>query len=121
MQQSIICNPRKTTKQIKILSTLGGKQIMPCDAVSIYTWFQHHKLDLDMCTKAYYIVTQIGGPNVLLNNLFIYKCEYTLWEKKRHATPRQKHELNIWVILKSWDRMGGKFQRLQQHGHVQGR
>ena len=65
-----------------ILSTLGGKQIMPCDAVSIYTWFQHHKLDLEghMYTKAYYyMVTQKGGLNILLNNLFIYKCEDTLW------------------------------------------
>ena len=47
-----------------ILGTLGGKQIMPCDAVSIYTWFQHHKLDLEghMYTKAYhYIVTLIEG------------------------------------------------------------
>ena len=54
-----------------ILSTLGGKQIMPCDAVSIYTWFQHHKLDLEghMYTKAYYyMVTQKGGLNILLNN-----------------------------------------------------
>ena len=36
---------------------------MPCDAVSIYTWFQHHKLDLEghMYTNAYHsIVTQIG-------------------------------------------------------------
>ena len=71
-----------------ILSTLGGKQLMSCDAVSIYTWFQHHELDLDchMCTKAYYhIVTQIGGLNILLNNSFIYKREDTLW-KKRNAT-----------------------------------
>ena len=39
-----------------IPSNLGGKQIMPCDAVSIDTWFQHHKLDLEghMYTKAYY-------------------------------------------------------------------
>ena len=84
-----------------ILSTLGGKQIMPYDDVSIYTWFQHHKLDLEghMHTKAYYyIVTQIAGLNILLNDLFIYKSEYTIW-KKHHATPRQKHEINIWVIL----------------------
>ena len=63
-----------------ILSTLGGKQVMPCDVVSIYTWFQHHKLDMEghMYSKAYYyIVTQIGGLNKSLNNLFIYKCEDT--------------------------------------------
>ena len=66
-----------------ILSTLGGKQILPFDDVSIYTWFQHHKLDLEghMYTKAYYhIVTQIGGLNILLNNLFIYQSEDTLWK-----------------------------------------
>ena len=63
-----------------ILGTLGGKQIMPCDAVSIYTWFQHHKLDLEghMYTKAYYyIATQIGGLNILLNDLFIYQSDNT--------------------------------------------
>ena len=84
MQQSIICDPGKIAKQIMILSTLDDKQIMPCHAVSIYTWFQHHKLDLEghMYTKAYYhIVTQTGGLNILLNNLFIYKCEYTIWKK----------------------------------------
>ena len=82
-----------------ILSTLGGKQIMPCDAVSIYTWFQHHKLDLEghMYTEAYYyIVTQIGCLNILLDDLFIYKCEDTLW--KNAMLPPDKHELNIWVI-----------------------
>ena len=66
-----------------IPSTLGGKQIMPCGAVSIDTWFQHHKLDLEghMYIKTYYyIVTQIGGLHILLNNLFIYKCEDTLWK-----------------------------------------
>ena len=58
-----------------ILSTLGGMQIMPWDAVSIYTWFQQQKLDLEshMYTKTYYyIVTQIGGLYILPNNLFIY-------------------------------------------------
>ena len=83
-----------------ILSTLGEKQIMPCDAVSIYTWFQHHKLGLEghMYTKAYhYIVTRIRSLNILLNNLFIYKCEDTLW--KNAMLPPEKHELNIWVIL----------------------
>ena len=52
-----------------ILSTLGGTQIIPCDAVSIYTWFQHPKLALEghMYTKVYhYISTQIGDPNTLL-------------------------------------------------------
>ena len=66
-----------------ILSTLGGKQILPFDDVSIYTWFQHHKLDLEghMYTKAYHhIVTQIGGLNILLNHLFIYQSEDTLWK-----------------------------------------
>ena len=51
---------------------------MSCDAV--YTWFQHYKLDLEghMYTKAYhYIVTQIDGLNISLNNLFIYQCEYS--------------------------------------------
>ena len=82
-----------------ILSTLGGKQIIPCDAVSIYTWFHHNKLDLEghMYTKAYYyIVTQIGGLNILLNDLFIYKCADTLW--KNAMLPPDKHGLNIWVI-----------------------
>ena len=63
---------------------MGGKQIISCDAVSIYTWFQHHKLDLEghMYTNAYYyIVIQIEGLNILLNNSFIYQCEYTLWKK----------------------------------------
>ena len=38
----------------------------------------------------YYIVTKIGGLNILPNNLFIYK------EVK---PPRQKHEFNVGVIL----------------------
>ena len=53
---------------------------MPCDAVSIYTWFQHHKRDLEghMYTKAYhYIVPQIDGLNISLDNLLIYQCEYS--------------------------------------------
>ena len=74
---------------------------MPCDAVSIDTWFKHHRLNLEghVYTKTYYhIVTQIGGLNISLNNLFIYKREYTLL-KNRHAASRQKHEISIWVIL----------------------
>ena len=47
MQQVSFEAPGKMTNQITILGTLGGKQDMSCDAVSIYTWFQHNKLDLE--------------------------------------------------------------------------
>ena len=80
MQQVSFEAPGNMTNQITTLGTLGGKQVMSCDAVSIYTWFQHHKLDLKghMYTKAYHnIITQIDGLNIILNNLFIYQCETT--------------------------------------------
>ena len=59
-----------------ILSTLS-------DAVSIYTWFQQHKLYLEdhMYTKAYhYIVTQIGGVNILLNIYSFTNVKTPYWK-----------------------------------------
>ena len=101
MQQVSFEAPGKKTNQITKLGTLGGKQVMSCDAVSIYTWFQHHKLDLEghMYTKAYNIITQIDGLNIFLNNLFIYQCETT--------------QTIGWVVvgIKRWwhhDQTGGK-------------